>query len=291
MQRTLSNVELVMRGKGTGRPVLVESMRQALAVHDLRPELAEDIPTITAFRRAADSLSSKAREGTPGIRATVWSTDSGARAVFERETVNGTLRRETIGTVDCATDGSLTVDYSDISSQLRTAYDTARVTYTGADLTAIIRRAMDARNYGQGTYLIRDGVWACPLLEETTVANIGRLERAYESVGAAVLRFAIPDSTSYRAEVSDSIRADIAAALNDHATAIEAYSESTAPGRIVTRRQSLEEMVALIARLQPLLGSHVETLSARVAELIRATDAAEELARANRAGGRRIVIG
>jgi hypothetical protein len=293
----LSNVELVMRGTTDSDAPTVHAMRDALRVAggDAFAELAEEIPVPTAYRRAVEKLKTPAKEGVPGIATRVWTIDGGVRAQIDRETCNGRLTRSLLAIVDCNGDGETTIvednqDDGALVGVLRYEFVVARQTYTWADITALVRKAMSPSRFGDGTYTLRDGVWVVPLVNQAARIAVTSLEQALSGVGGALLRYNIPDSDAHVRETRQAIVGDLTAQLAAHTDSIAAYTEATAAGHVRNRLQSLEDMAGLVGRLTPILGdTHTQRLSEQISELMRRATEAERIAVGNRPA-RRIVL-
>lgn len=252
----LSNVEIALWNLGRANPPVTQA-REQLSAASLDPARAEDVPESTAFRRAVDSLKEK------DVLGRIWTrkADSLLCAQLDREhEEEGELRREQLG-IYALRDGRPQIERGRALPELDAAYQHALDTYTGADVSRVLKAVLEKDGYG--AYSLRPGVYVCPV-NPTATDLLDRLERFASSLSVRFLRYQIPDTGAQRGEIADAIQASLAADLDAHAEAIAAYSSETKPGHLDNRADGITHTQEIISRLSHLIREHRDRLSARV---------------------------
>jgi hypothetical protein len=275
----LSGVELAT-WTSEGDPPTVVATREALAAAGFDRAFAEDVPTSTAFRRAAAALAEgKDRKVSTYSKDEITYAQLDALSVCETD---GRIMRQRIGgwKLEGEDVTALTGDDLDIGPAL--------ASYTWGDVTSILRAVMEKD--GAGSYALKrnGGVYVVP---SGAADFLSRLESFASAVNLRFLRFLIPSQDKYRAEVSEAIANQVYADLDQHAEAIGSYSDSTKLGVMDNRHDAIVQTEALLQRVSPWLSATADlALRERIGRIDMQLAAARAVAEAHRpaANGRRI---
>ncbi len=286
MAEHLSNVELVMWSLPTDTQPLIETVRRTLADHAFVAGRAEDVPTTTAFRRALAEL--KTDELTPVAYTRKADGRLCGQLDAHRQTPHG-LERERVALFELTDKDGPQTTYGNVD--LTERYRVALSTYTGADLSKIVRAVLDKD--GLGAYSPRRGgaVYFAPVRSKDM---LDRLEAFCQQLRIRFLRYTIPNTDAHRAEIAEAVADSIRADLQTHREAIAAYEETTRPHIFEQRGEAIDATARMIDNLSHLIEAHVQRLALDVAairqELATAQQKAEQAAQQNTYGARRRIV-
>lgn len=269
--QNLPNVSLVFWNLDVKTPPHLDAVRAALTENGLDQTRAAEIPSTTAFQRAASATKSKTIEA-----KTFTSKESGRpRCQIEELTEqDGRLRRSFIGQweLDETTDTPRIIAGTP-SDDFRASFENAKTHYAGADISKVIQNILTKDGLGAYSPRKNGGVYFVPVAP-TAADLLQKIERFADALSVRFLVYAVPDTSSQREEIADAIAAHFLDSIAAHANAIAGYNAETRPGIIENRRAAIQQTDTDMAKLRPLMNGRFATcrdemrrLLARLSEL------------------------
>lgn len=253
-------------GVAVRHPDLIAALKSA----DLDPAVARELATRHAFARACKALSDQRiirqvaeDEATIGFQFTAESRH-GDRFTYDFETLLS-LDKKT---------GAVTCDRPDLAARAQAELDRCVAVRTGSDITRVVQKLFEKH---ADLFPIRPqgGAYFCPAEHACFVDQVQSL---LGRLGGRLLRFPVSAGTADGdRSVKEAVADGLAAAVAEHAAAVEAFGADTRPetveraaDRIKLTRFKVEAYSALLAEEKDRLDRALMLAAARLREKVGA---------------------